>query len=168
MPGRIVEIDHVAGRNLAEVVQRQVIVADVELHPGDELANAQPGGRRPDFPDQRPRVGPTDAVAAPRKSASRRRPPCPAARPSDNGTAGSIPRRSGRRYSEPRKYRPASLKMNSSPSRSTKSTPSRRRFSGQLVAQFHEDRHAAGVVVGPDESAPRVLADLRIGNGSVS
>ena len=60
------------------------------------------------------------------------------------------------KYSEPKKNGSCSLKMNSSPSKNRKSTPYLLFSVRHVVGKLHQDRHAAGIVVGPDELALRV------------
>ena len=118
--------------------------------------HAQPRGRRPNLLDQRLGCRPRSRCWAPRATAIRRRRPCPAARHNDSGRPAGASHT--RRQSAPsrRKYLPSSLKMNSSPSKKTKSTPTLGGCLGQLVAQFHENGHAAAVVVGPHEAAAAI------------
>ena len=76
---------------------------------GDELAHAQPRRRGPNLLDQRPRVLPPQAVALLVDLQSRRRPPCPTARPSGSDSGGLFLAYSRAKYSEPRKKRSRSV-----------------------------------------------------------
>ena len=116
--------DQIAGRNLGHVVQRQVVVADRLAAPTGRTNFGRPAA--PPWPRfVRPAAGcrPSSCSRAPRAIAVRRRRPCPAAPRNDSGRPADAWRNRRQSAPSPQKYLPSSLKMNSSPSKKTKSTP---------------------------------------------
>src|SRR5688572_23362071 len=60
---RIVEIDQVAGRNLGDVVERQMVVEHAMARHGDELAHLELFGDGEDFAEYLPGTAPVEAAA---------------------------------------------------------------------------------------------------------